>query len=116
MIKFLDIKRINESFEPELSMAVSRVVKSGWYILGVEVNAFEREYSEFIGSKHCIGVANGLDALRLILRAWIIMGIMKEGDEVIVPANTFIASVLAITENRLTPVFKIGRASCWGRV
>lgn len=86
-------------------MAVSRVVKSGWYILGVEVNAFEREYSEFIGSKHCIGVANGLDALRLILRAWIIMGIMKEGDEVIVPANTFIASVLAITENRLTPVF-----------
>ncbi len=105
MVKFLDLKKINESFEPELSIAVNRVVKSGWYILGEEVNAFEREYADYIGTKHCIGVANGLDALRLILRAWIVMGIMEEGDEVIVPANTFIASVLAITENRLTPVF-----------
>lgn len=105
MIKFLDIQKINASFEPELSRAVNRVVKSGWYILGDEVNAFEEEYSAYIGTKYCIGVANGLDALRLILRAYLELGVMSEGDEVIVPANTYIASILAITENRLKPVF-----------
>lgn len=104
MIKFLDIKAITESFEPEISNAVSRVVKSGWYLLGEETKAFEKEYSEYIGTKHCIGVANGLDALRIILRAYIELGVMNEGDEVIVPANTYIASILAITENRLVPV------------
>ena len=104
MIKFLDIQKITESFEPELSLAINRVVKRGWFLLGEEVNAFEKEYADYIGTRHCIGVANGLDALRLILKAWIEMGIMKEGDEVIVPANTFIASILAITENRLKPV------------
>ncbi len=104
MIKFLDIQKITESFEPELSVAINRVVKRGWFLLGEEVSAFEKEYSDYIGTKHCIGVANGLDALRLILRAWIELGIMKEGDEVIVPANTFIASILAITDNRLKPV------------
>jgi dTDP-4-amino-4,6-dideoxygalactose transaminase len=104
MIKFLDLKAINDSFEPELSKAVLRVLNSGWYLLGSEVKAFENEYSSFIGTKHCIGVANGLDALRLILKAYIEMGVMKEGDEVIVPANTFIASILAITDNRLKPV------------
>jgi dTDP-4-amino-4,6-dideoxygalactose transaminase len=104
MIKFLDLKIINDSFEPELSNAISRVVNSGWYILGKEASAFEHEYAEYIGSKHCIGVANGLDALRLILRAYLESGVMKEGDEVIVPANTYIATILAITDNRLKPV------------
>src|SRR5436190_23131070 len=104
MIKFLDLKAINHSFEPALSQAVQRVVSSGWYLMGEEVKQFEKEYAEFSGAKHCIGVANGLDALRLILKAYIEMGIMKEGDEVIVAANTYIASILAITDNRLVPV------------
>lgn len=105
MIKFLDIQKITASFEPELSSAVSRVIKSGWFLLGEEVNGFEKKYAEFTGTKHCIGVANGLDALRIILKSYIEMGLMKEGDEVIVPANTYIASILAITDNRLKPVF-----------
>lgn len=104
MINFLDLKKINESFEPELSLAIKRVLDSGWYLLGNEVKSFEQEYAQFIGVKHCIGVANGLDALRLILRAYIEMGVMKEGDEIIVPANTYIASILAISDNRLIPV------------
>jgi dTDP-4-amino-4,6-dideoxygalactose transaminase len=104
MIKFLDLKAINDSFGPELSRAVQRVLDSGWYVLGNEVEAFEHEYSSFIGTKHCIGVANGLDALRIILKAWIEIGIMKEGDEVIVPANTYIATILAITDNLLKPI------------
>ncbi len=104
MIKFLDLKLINDSFEPELSQAVQRVLDSGWYLLGNEVNSFEQEYAKYIGTRHCIGVANGLDALRLILKAWIELGVMKEGDEVIVPANTYIASILAISDNRLKPV------------
>ena len=104
MVKFLDILQITSSFEPELSLAINRVVKRGWFLQGEEVCAFEKEYADYIGSKHCIGVANGLDALRLILKAYIEMGVMKEGDEVIVPANTYIASILAITDNRLKPV------------
>ena len=104
MIKFLDLKKINDSFEPQLSQAVKRVLDSGWYLLGKEVSAFEEEYARYIGVRHCIGCANGLDALRLILRAYIEMGQMAEGDEVIVPANTYIASILAITDNRLKPV------------
>jgi len=104
MIKFLDLKAINQSFEPALSQAVQRAVQSGWYLLGEETKQFEKEYAAYCGAKHCIGVANGLDALRLILKAWIEMGLMKEGDEIIVPANTYIASILAITDNRLVPV------------
>lgn len=104
MIKFLDIQKITGSFEPELSEAVSRVVRRGWYLLGEEVSAFEKEYASYIGVRNCIGVANGLDALRLIVKAWIAMGEMREGDEVIAPANTYIASILAITDNRLKPV------------
>lgn len=103
-MKFLDIQKITESFEPELSRAINNVVKRGWFLLGEELSAFEADYAKFIGSKHCIGVANGLDALRLILKAYIETGVMKEGDEVIVPANTYIASILAITDNRLKPV------------
>jgi len=104
MMKFLDLKKINDSFQPELNNAIKRVVDSGWYLLGNEVKNFENAYANFCGTKHCIGVANGLDALRLILRAYIELGLMDEGDEVIVPANTYIASILAITDNRLIPV------------
>jgi dTDP-4-amino-4,6-dideoxygalactose transaminase len=104
MIKFLDIQAITRSFEPELSEAVDRVVKRGWYLLGEEVDAFEKEYKAYIGAKHCVAVANGLDALRLIFKAYIEMGVMNEGDEVIVPANTYIASILAISDNKLKPV------------
>ncbi len=104
MVNFLDLKKINDSFEPQLSEAIRRVLDSGWYLLGNEVIAFEQEYAAFIGAKHCIGVANGLDALRLILKAYIEMGFMQEGDEIIVPANTYIASILAITDNRLIPI------------
>jgi dTDP-4-amino-4,6-dideoxygalactose transaminase len=105
MISFLDLKSINNSFEPELSKAVKRVLDSGWYIHGEENQEFEKEYAAYIGTKHCIGVANGLDALRLIFKAYIQMGIMQVGDEIIVPANTYIASILAITDNRLVPIF-----------
>ncbi len=105
MVKFLDIKKITESYQPYLSKAIEKVIQSGWYLLGDEVKTFEDEYADFIGSKKCVGVANGLDALRLIFRAYIEMGIINEGDEVIVPANTYIASILAITENQLKPVF-----------
>ncbi len=105
MIKFLDIQKITASFEPELTQVVQRVIERGWYLLGEETYSFEKEYASFIGSKHCIGVANGLDALRLILRGYIEMGFMKENDEIIVPANTYIATILSITENRLKPVF-----------
>lgn len=104
MIKFLDIQKITNSFEPDISQAIDRVVKRGWYLLGEEAELFEKEYGAYCGSKYCIGVANGLDALRLIFKAYIEMGIMQEGDEVIVPANTYIASILAITDNKLNPV------------
>lgn len=104
MIKFLDLKKINDSYEPELSGAIHRVLDSGWYLLGNEVKSFETEYAAYTGTHHCIGVANGLDALRLILRAYIEMGIMTEGDEIIMPSNTYIASILSVTENRLVPV------------
>lgn len=104
MIPFLDLKAINAHYREELVAAATRVIDSGWYIQGTEVKAFEEEFADYCGSKHCIGVANGLDALTLTLRAWKEMGRLKEGDEVIVPANTYIASILAITENRLRPV------------
>jgi dTDP-4-amino-4,6-dideoxygalactose transaminase len=103
-IKFLDLEKINHSYFSGIEKGIDKVISSGWYLLGNEVKAFEQEYSNFIGSRHCIGTANGLDALRLILKAYIELGILSEGDEVIVPANTYIASILAITDNRLTPV------------
>lgn len=104
MISFLDLKEINASYRSELIEACARVIDSGWYICGQELQQFEKEFAEYCGTRHCIGVANGLDALTLVLRAWKEMGKLKEGDEVLVPANTYIASILAITENRLTPV------------
>ena len=105
MIKFLDLKKINAQYEQELIEASTRVIQSGWYLLGSELQSFEYNYSNFCGTKHAIGVSNGLDALRLIFRAYIEMGIMTKGDQVIVPANTYIASVLAISDNGLEPVF-----------
>lgn len=104
-IPFLSLKDVNKPYEKEISAAVNRVIDSGWYLKGREVESFEREYSDFIGVNHTVGVANGLDALRIILRAYMEQGILEEGDEVIVPAHTFIASVLAITDNRLKAVF-----------
>jgi dTDP-4-amino-4,6-dideoxygalactose transaminase len=104
MIKFLDLQKITASYQPELSEAINRIIDKGWYLHGEETHSFEINYSAFIGSKECIGVGNGLDALRLILKAYIELGIMQKGDEVIVPANTFIASILAISDNGLKPV------------
>jgi dTDP-4-amino-4,6-dideoxygalactose transaminase len=104
VIKFLDIQKITSHFDPEISRAINRVIDRGWYILGEEVRAFEHEYATYIGSSHCIGVGNGLDALRLILKAYMELGVLEEGDEIIVPANTYIATILAITDNRLKPV------------
>jgi dTDP-4-amino-4,6-dideoxygalactose transaminase len=104
VINFLDLKAVNARYADELKAAVAKVIDSGWYIMGDELSAFEIEFAEYCGTKHCIGVANGLDALILTLRAWKELGKLKDGDEVIVPSNTYIASVLAITENGLKPV------------
>mgnify|MGYP006079807943 CR=1 FL=1 len=105
VIKFLDIQKINICYEKELKEAAGRVIDSGWYLMGQELKNFEEDYNIFCGSKRTIGVANGLDALRLIFKGYIELGFMKPGDEVIVPANTYIASVLSITDCGLTPVF-----------
>ncbi|MDP5030881.1 DegT/DnrJ/EryC1/StrS aminotransferase family protein [Paraglaciecola sp.] len=104
MIPFLDLKQINAVYRQELIAAATRVIDSGWYIHGEEVKKFEQSFADYCGTKHCIGVANGLDALILVLRAWKELGKLNEGDEIIVPANTYIASILAITENKLKPV------------
>lgn len=104
MIPFLDLKSLNGQYAQELKNAAARVIDSGWYIMGNELKAFEQEFAEYCGTKYCIGVANGLDALILVLRAWRELGKLKDGDEVIVQANTYIASILAITENNLVPV------------
>jgi len=104
MINFLNLKKVNQEYREELLDACARVIDSGWYILGEEVSAFEREFACYCGTKYCIGVGNGLDALTLVLRAWKELGKLQEGDEVLVPANTYIATILAISENRLTPV------------
>lgn len=104
MINFLDLKAINKQYQQELKDACSRVIDSGWYIMGNELAQFEVEFAAYCGTQHAIGVANGLDALILTIRAWKELGKLKAGDEVIVQANTYIASVLAITENDLVPV------------
>lgn len=104
MIKFLDLQRVTKKYSAEIHEAVSRVIDSGWYLQGKENERFEVGYSAYIGTKYTIGVANGLDALIWIFRAYIEMSVMKPGDEVIVPANTYIASILALTENGLKPV------------
>lgn len=104
MIKYLPLGDINARYDAEMREAVSRVLDSGWYLRGEATRQFEQHYAAYIGTRYCIGCGNGLDALKLIFRAYMEMGVMHEGDEVIVPANTFIASILAITENGLKPV------------
>ncbi|MCL1956127.1 MAG: DegT/DnrJ/EryC1/StrS family aminotransferase [Fibromonadales bacterium] len=104
MIPFLPLNRINAAYEPELSEAISRVAKSGWYLRGKETEKFENEFAAFCGMKHCTGVASGLDALTLIFNAYKILGKLNDGDHVIVPANTYIASIMAISKNNLIPV------------
>ncbi|MBO4656034.1 MAG: aminotransferase class I/II-fold pyridoxal phosphate-dependent enzyme [Bacteroidales bacterium] len=103
-IPFLSLKEVTALHEAEIQEAVRRVVDSGWYLQGVENEKFERDYAQYIGTQYCVGCANGLDALVWIFRAYIELGVMRPGDEVIVPANTYIATILAITENGLTPV------------
>ena len=103
-IPFLSLKDVTALHGAEINAAVTRVVNSGWYLQGEENKRFEANYAKFIGTKHCIGCANGLDALIWIFRAYIELGVMQPGDEVIVPANTYIATILAITENGLKPV------------
>lgn len=105
MIKFLDLQKINLRHATEIERALLNAFRSGWYLLGENNQQFEEALCAYTGAPHAIGVANGLDALRLILRAYMELGPLKAGDEVIVPANTYIASVLAITDNRLKPVF-----------
>lgn len=105
MVSFLDLQAINAQYQAELKKACADVIDSGWYIRGQNVSAFESEFAQYCGVKHCVGVANGLDALTLTLRAWKELGKIQVGDEVIVQANTYIASILAITENDLVPVF-----------
>lgn len=104
MIKFLDLQKINLQYQEEIETQLLEAFRSGWYLMGERLANFEKNLSNYIGAKHAIGVANGLDALRLILRAYIEMGVMNIGDEIIVPSNTYIASILAISDNGLVPV------------
>lgn len=104
MIKFLDIQKITRQHSREIHAAVSRVIDAGWYLLGKEVATFEKNYADYVGTQYCIGVANGLDALRIILRAYMELEEMRPGDEIIVPANTYIASILAVSSVGLVPV------------
>ncbi|MTG98725.1 MULTISPECIES: DegT/DnrJ/EryC1/StrS family aminotransferase [Myroides] len=104
MIKFLDLQKINNLYKADFQQAFEQTLDSGWFLQGNNVKAFEESYAKYCGVKHAIGVANGLDALVLILRAYKELGILKDGDEVIVPSNTYIASILSITANNLVPI------------
>ncbi len=104
MISFLNLYEVNKKYNQELKQACSRVIDSGWYILGQELERFEKEFADYCGVHYCVGVANGLDALILTLRAWKELGLLSDGDEILVPSNTYIASILAISENNLVPV------------
>ena len=105
MIKFLDLQAVNAAYAAEIEEAVLRVARSGWYLRGAETERFEAAYAQYVGTKYAVACGNGLDALRLIFRAYMEMGLLHEGDEVIVPANTYIASILSVTYNGLKPVF-----------
>lgn len=105
MITYLPLKQITASYEPKITETLQKIVERGWFLLGEECSLFEKEYAEYIGSRICVACGNGYDALWLIFKAYRELGILKDGDEVLVPANTFIASVLAITNNNLIPVF-----------
>ena len=104
MVKFFDLQAITAMHGDEIKAAINRVIDSGWFLQGNESRRFEEDYARYIGTEHCIAVANGLDALYLLLRAYKEMGVMEDGDEIIVPANTFIATIIAITRNHLVPV------------
>ena len=104
MIKYCDLKTINDRYEPQLTEAIVRAAHSGWYIRGKECEEFERAFADYCGCRHCVGTGNGLDALTIILRAYCALGAMQKGDEVIVPANTYIATILSIMEAGLKPV------------
>ena len=104
MIKFLDLQKINDKYSSEFNVVFESVIKSGWYILGKEVEKFEDEFATYCGTDYCLGVANGLDALILIIEGYKKIGVMSDGDEIIVPSNTYIASILAITKAGLVPV------------
>lgn len=103
-IKYLDLKRINDMHADEIRQAVTAVIDSGWYLQGEAVSRFEHDYAAFVGTRHCVACGNGLDALRLIMRGYMELGKLSQGDEVIVPANTYIATILAITDCGLVPV------------
>jgi dTDP-4-amino-4,6-dideoxygalactose transaminase len=105
MIKFLDLQKINLQYQEEIELKILNTYRSGWYLQGKETENFENNLKNYIQTKNCITVANGLDALRLIFRAYIEKGFMTTGDEIIVPIHTYIASILAITDNQLNPVF-----------
>lgn len=105
MIKFLDLKKLNAKHEHNFKFAFDQFLDSGWYIQGGAVTKFENEFANYCGVTDCIGVANGLDALNIIFRSYKELGILQDGDEVLVPANTYIASILAVTENNLKPIF-----------
>lgn len=104
MIPYLDLHKLNAPYEADIKQALLDVVDSGWYLFGQQVTAFEQEWAHYVDAQHCVACANGLDALRLVLRAWIEMGLLHRGDGVIVPANTYIASILAVSDNDLVPV------------
>ena len=104
-IKYYDLAKITQSFEPQLSQAINNVIKSGWFILGNEVKSFERNFAHFCGSRHCIGVGNGLDALKIVFMAYKELYHWNDGDEVIVPAHTFIASAESVVQSGLKPIF-----------
>ena len=103
-VPYLDLHKLNAPYESEIKQALLDVVDSGWYLFGHQVSSFEQEWADYTGASHCVACANGLDALRLVLRAWIELGRILPGDEVIVPANTYIASILAVSDNGLVPV------------
>ena len=105
MIKFLDLKKINSTYKEKFLEITSEFIDKGWFILGNGVLDFENQFKLYCGTKYCIGVANGLDALELIFKGFLNLGKLKRGDEIIVPANTYIASILSITNNGLKPIF-----------
>lgn len=104
MINYLSLQKVTALHESEITTAVNQVLHSGWYLQGEHIALFEKKYAQYTGTKYCVTCGNGLDALCLILRAYIELGLLKEGDEVIVPANTYIATILSITENHLIPI------------
>ena len=104
MIKFLDLQKINQQYQKEFQQKMKLVLDKGWFILGDEVRTFESNFADYCGVKHCIGVGNGFDALVLIFKGYIQLGKLQKGDEVIVPANTYVASILAVLQADLVPV------------